>query len=205
MLTFHNISAKRNGKTLFYELGSTLFPGACLFVTGRNAVGKSTLLKSLATLIPTDSGDIFFNSVNIKLALDKFYNLLAYIGRHEILDKDQTVLKNLEFWGKLYNQEEKLLAAITTFSLEPYVDTEVFKLSQGFSKRVLLARLLLTNAKLWLLDDPFEKLDRYGYEILINLIKAMCGQNGIVIIATRSNHTPIEHACQINLDDFCYE
>jgi heme exporter protein A len=205
MLTCQNISVRRNSQLLFANLGFTLFPGSCLFVRGRNGIGKSTLLKVIANLLPKDNGEIFFNAINVKLVLDEFYSLLSYIGKSEILDEEQTVLKNLEFWAALYKQEMNIAAAIHTFSLEPYINTEVFKLSQGFRQRVLLARLLLNNARLWLLDEPLNGLDMEACEIFRNLIKARCMQNGIVVIVTHDANFRCENSCEINLEDFCDE
>jgi heme exporter protein A len=205
MLTCHNISAKRNEQPLFFNFGITLFPGACLLIKGRNGIGKSTLLKVIANLLPKANGEIFYNAINVKFALDKFFSLLFYVGKSEILDDEQTVLQNLEFWAKLYNQEINISAAIRAFSLEPYIYTEIFKLSQGFRQRVLLARLLLNNAKIWLLDEPFNGLDSHGSDTLVNLIKARCAQSGIVIMSTHDDHLPINNLCTINLEDFCGE
>ena len=205
MLTCSNISVSRNKKLLFSNLGFTIFNGSCLFIRGRNGVGKTSLLKTIANLIPKNSGDIFYNSINIKLALREFYQLLFYIGRTDVLDEEQTVLKNLEFWGKLYDQEVNILAAIQTFSLEAHAHTKVYKLSQGFKQKVLLSRLLLCSSRIWLLDEPFNSLDYQGKNILVNLIKARCMQKGIVIIVDHERDTNIENASEINLEDFCHE
>ena len=69
----------------------------------------------------------------------------------------------------------------------------------------LLARLLLCNAKIWLLDEPFNSLDYQGKDILINLIKARCMQKGIVIITNHNQNIKIENSSEINLEDFCDE
>ncbi|WPX97185.1 heme ABC exporter ATP-binding protein CcmA [Candidatus Bandiella euplotis] len=201
MLTCDNISAQKNGRTLFSRFGITLFPGACLLIKGRNGIGKSTLLRIIANLTHKSEGNIFFNTLNVKLALHEFYSLLFYINTQDILDKNQTVLQNLKFWAKLYNQEINILAAVKTFALEPYVHTAVSNLSQGFKQRVLLARLLLNNTKIWLLDEPLNGLDNYGKDIFVNLVKARCMQSGIVIIVTH-DEIPITNACKVNLEDF---
>jgi heme exporter protein A len=205
MLTCSNIAVSKNNQALFSNLGFTTFDGSVLVIKGRNGIGKTSLLKVIANLIPKCSGDIFYNAINVKLVLKEFYELLFYIGKADILDEEQSVLKNLEFWGKLYDQEINILAAIKTFSLEPYIDTETYKLSQGYKQRLLLARLLLCNAKIWLLDEPFNSLDYQGKDILINLIKARCMQKGIVIITNHDQNIRIENSSEINLEDFCDE
>jgi heme exporter protein A len=203
MLTCSNISAVRNKKLLFSGLGFTIFNGSCLFIRGRNGIGKTSLLKIIANLIPKSSGDIFYNSINIKLALREFYQLIFYIGKTDVLDESLTVLKNLEFWGELYDQEMNIPASIKTFDLEPYINTKLYKLSQGLKQRVLLSRLLLCSAKIWLLDEPFNSLDYQGRDILVNLIKARCMQRGIVIIVDHDQNIKIENMSEINLQDFC--
>jgi heme exporter protein A len=205
MLTCSNITVSKNNKLLFSNLGFTIFHGSVLIIKGRNGIGKTSLLKVIANLIPKNTGDIFYNSINVKLSLKEFYELLFYVGKADILDEDQTVLKNLEFWGKLYDQEINILAAIRTFSLEPYVNFEVYKLSQGYKQRLLLARLLLCNAKIWLLDEPYNSLDSQGKNILTNLIKARCMQKGIVIITNHDQNIKVENSSEINLEDFCNE
>ncbi|MFQ3307190.1 MAG: heme exporter protein A [Candidatus Midichloriaceae bacterium] len=202
MLTCHNLSAKRNGKLIFENIGFTLFSGSCLFIKGRNGIGKTTLLRIIANLSQKEKGDIFFNGINIKLSIQEYYNLLFYVGKREVLDQQESVLKNLEFIASMYKQTINIAAAIRTFSLEPFIHTEIFKLSEGFKQRVLLSRLLLTNAKIWILDEPFNSLDREGLIIVNNLIKARCGQQGIVIIANHISDKSIDEKNVISMEDF---
>ncbi len=204
MLSCCNIGVTVEGIDLFKGLGFSLFPGSILIVEGKNGVGKSSLLKTLATLQPNYSGSILYNDINIQNALDEFRHLLCYIGHKPALFEELTVYDNLALWAQLNNREPSIHAAIAVFGLQDYLDEKVTSLSKGWQKKVALTKALLTNAKIWLLDEPFTNLDKESIGRLKDMISAKAQQNGIVII---TSHQPIaiNSATQINLEDFAYE
>lgn len=202
MLTCSRLTAIRDNKLLFENLGFTLFDGSCLFIKGKNGAGKTTLLKILATLTEKNAGDIFYNEINIKLALNEYLSLISFLENTSILQGEATILQNLKFWANIYNTELNIGSALRIFSLEKLADTKVHLLSRGMKQKVMLSLLLLHDSKIWLLDEPFNSLDEQGISILSNMIKARCVQQGIVIIATNENHPRIEGACDLFIKNF---
>ena len=204
MLSCCNIGVTVEGMDLFKGLGFSLFPGSILIVEGKNGIGKSSLLKTLATLQPNYNGYILYNDINIQDALEEFRHLLCYIGHKPALFEELTVYDNLALWAQLNNRELSIHAAIAVFGLNDYLDVKVATLSKGWQKKVALTKALLTNAKVWLLDEPFTNLDKESTGRLKDMIAAKSQQNGIIII-TSHQHIDMNSATRINLGDFTYE
>ena len=202
MLTCSRLSAIRDNKLLFKEIGFTLFNGSCLFIKGENGIGKTTLLKILANLFEKNSGDIFYNGINIKLALKEYLSLISFLDNTSILQKNATIFENLQFWAGIYGTELNISSALRVFSLEKYAETKIHLLSKGIKQKAMLSLLLLHNSTIWLLDEPFNSLDEEGVNILINMINARCMQQGIVIIATNENNPEIAGACDLPITNF---
>ena len=204
MLTCNNLSLNRGNKNIFSNLGFSLQNGACLIVKGSNGSGKTSLLKTIATILKPQKGEIFFNEINIESALDEYCYLTEYIGHEEALDEGLTVSENLNFWAEIYNTGLIITAAIRTFALEEVADLPVKKISKGMKRKVILSKLLLSHAKIWLLDEPLVNLDSLGIETLHNIISAKCSQGGIVIIST-NQETKLKTPLTLEIEDYKYE
>lgn len=202
MLTIDNLTCTRGGKTLFRHLGFTLGDRCALLIRGANGSGKTTLLKTIACLIHPQDGHILY--ANERITGDhwpEYCQIIQYIGHQTAVKPQLTVRENLDFWVKLRHSEGRVEAALSFFDLVPYADTLCGKLSQGWQKKVALARLLACSGEIWLLDEPFVHLDDDSKVKLTSLINTRCEQGGSVIIAT---HEPVkvEHAVEIHLEDF---
>jgi heme exporter protein A len=189
MLTLNNIAITRNYSELISNLSVTLFGGACLNLYGSNGCGKTTLLNKLASLTTIAKGTLLFNKVEVTKAIDEYRLLISYIGHKNSLTENFTVRENLEFWAGINNKIEAVEAALTCFNLQDISDSKVSELSAGQKRRAALARLLVSNSIIWLLDEPFANLDKKSEDLLKDVIKAKTQQNGIVII---TSHTPID-------------
>ncbi len=201
MLTCQNLCLKTSNRTIFSNLGFSLQDGACLIVSGGNGSGKTSLLKTLATILKPEIGEIFFNNINVREALDEYCYLINFIGHEETLDEELTVLENLSFWAEIYNTGIILPAAVKTFNLMRVIDFPVKKISKGMKRKVLLAKLLLNHGKIWLLDEPLVNLDNLGVETLHNMIAAKCSQGGIVIIST-NQETNLKTPLILKIEDY---
>lgn len=204
MLSCCNLNVTVESNELFKGLGFTLFPGSILIVKGKNGVGKSTLLKVIATLHNNFSGQLLFNQVDTQTALDEYKQLIHFMSHKTALFHELTVYENLALWANLNNREESITAAAAVFELGDYLHEKVHTLSQGWQKKVSLTRPLLTNAKVWLFDEPFANLDNDSIQRLKDMITAKSQQNGIIIITSQQPVT-IAYSQQIDLKDYCYE
>lgn len=190
MLACENLSVSRGGKTLFKGLGFSLAPSGLLVLKGGNGTGKTTLLKTLAGLIQPDTGHI------------EHEGMVHYIGHQTAVKLRLTVKENLEFFAELYQTEALLMAGISYFGLEEFMDLPCYKLSAGWQKRVALARLMICYSDIWLLDEPEVHLDAVGKEMLFKLVQVRLNQGGIVVLASHDNTLDIPSAALIQLEDF---
>ena len=205
MLTLDNINFSKNRQKILSNLGFSIGLGSCLALIGKNGSGKTTLLKIIAGLADLNScensGKILWNNEEIKHLKEDFYSDLQYLGHGNFLKKDLTVLDNLLFFAQMSQTEILIPSAIRYFKLDDLIDVKVGKLSAGWQKRVLLAKLLCCPATIWLLDEPTTNLDDSGKELLFNLVSTRIKENGVVIIVTHDDlFSPI--SSKINLEDF---
>jgi heme exporter protein A len=203
MLTLDKINYSKNQQIIFSNLGFSAGLGSCLTIKGNNGSGKTTLLKIIAGLnqLSPNNGQILWNNENIANLKEDFYSDLQYLGHNNFLKQDLNILDNLSFYAKLHQSEILIPSAIRYFKLDELLTTKVSKLSAGWQKRVILAKLLCCPATIWLLDEPTINLDEDGKELLFNLVDTRIKENGIVLIATHDTlFSPISN--NINLEDF---
>jgi heme exporter protein A len=203
MLSCDNLSASYNQHEIVSGLGFSLLPGSLLHLKGANGSGKTTILKIIAGLATPTQGKVYWNKVYIYEELDIYHRYCVdYLGHKNAIKGNLTVEENLQIWCNLRDSHELILPAIHFFQLEHLLHIECKKLSAGWIKRVALARLLLNNAKLWLLDEPDAHLDAQGRDLLLRLIEAKTSNGGIVILTSHSLNN-IPNSISIELEGYC--
>ena len=171
MFEIEALTVQRGETEIFRNLGLCLVPGACLIIRGENGSGKTTLLKTLAGLLKPTSGSC------------KTEHEVSYVGHQSGLKQNMTLKEQLDFWGKLYDATLLIPAAIAFLRLEKELHTSCGQLSAGWQRRTALARLILAQTDIWLLDEPLNSLDDNSVEIILSLIATRCDQGGIVIMS----------------------
>jgi heme exporter protein A len=160
----------RGGRLLFEELGLDLDRGQALHVVGPNGSGKSSLIRLIAGLLRPTGGRI-----------ERVPAALADEGL--ALDRELPLRRALGFW-----KGPRLDEAMAAFALDGLAHVPVRLLSTGQAKRARLARVLASDARLWLLDEPLTGLDRAGVEELDAAIAAHRASGGAVLAAS---HAPL--------------
>jgi len=201
MLTLNNLNVTVSDHELLSNISITLFPGSIINFYGSNGIGKTSLLRKISSLEFIENEQILYNEYDVNKALDEYRVLLSYVGHENGLMENKTVFQNLEFWANIYNIEEAISASIKCFDLGQYIATPVSKLSKGWRRKVSLAKLLLNNSPVWIIDEPFANLDEPSIANLKNVFSGKVNQNGIVIIA---NHQKLEdeNVINFNLEEF---
>lgn len=189
MLCVNSFFCERDDRILFEDLNFELREGQVLQIKGSNGSGKTTLLRNICGLNEGYEGAISWYGDPIKECREEFYSSLVYIGHRVGVNKVLTPLENLR-WSLSLQQvitDDELLDALEKVGLRGYEDSQCFTLSAGQQQRVSLSKLLLSKAKLWILDEPFTTLDAAGVKQLEALLRTHAGNGGAVMVTT--HHT----------------
>ena len=188
------LTCLRNDVVLFSELGFRLEGGEILQIQGPNGSGKTSLLRILCGLASPDAGEILWNEKNIHDQRHDYFKELNYIGHINGIKTELTALENLEIAGALAaaNNGISHQEVLEKVRLADYENIPAQKLSTGQRRRLALARLLINDKSLWILDEPFTALDDYGKQMMQDLITNHAASCGITVLAT---HDPIDMHC----------
>ena len=184
LLAVRGLSFSRNEARVFGPLDFDVAAGEALLVQGDNGAGKTTLLRVLAGLLAVEAGSI---SIHGKLTSPASRaSTLAYLGHLPALKADLTALENLDFLCGLHGRRgsQPPEGAMAVVGLGGYEDTLARQLSAGQKKRLSLARLWLSPAPLWLLDEPYANLDLGGIELVNRMVQAHLQEGGAALVTT---------------------
>ncbi|WP_140720509.1 MULTISPECIES: heme ABC exporter ATP-binding protein CcmA [Gammaproteobacteria] len=184
LLAAHALAFTRNEEPVFGPIDFHVDAGEALLVQGDNGAGKTTLLRLLAGLLHLESGRIEIDGRPAKRG-DRS-RFIAYLGHLPGLKADLTTLENLHFLCGLHGRRTKQMpgSALAIAGLAGYEDTPVRQLSAGQKKRLALARLWLSPAPLWLLDEPYANLDLDGINLVNRMISAHLRSGGGALVTT---------------------
>ncbi len=187
MLDVADLACRRGERLLFRDLSFQLPSETLLHVRGLNGSGKTTLLRALCGLLRPDAGSIHWRGENVRNLAEDYNRDLLYFGHLNGIKADLTGLENLRIASTLDQDpvdEDAILTALARIGLEGFEDLPTRMLSQGQKKRVALARLILSKAPLWILDEPFTALDVDAVDLLQRLIAEQVAGGGSVILTT---------------------
>src|SRR5690606_14847013 len=168
MLSVSALHCERDERVLFTGLHFAVNPGEVWQVQGQNGSGKTTLLRILCGLNMDYEGDIFWEGKPVRDQQDEFRAGVFYLGHSPAINKTLTPMQNLRWFCAVsgFADDAAILAALAQQGLRGYEDVPCHNLSAGQQRRVSLARLTLSPASLWVLDEPFTALDRHAVAAL---------------------------------------
>ncbi|MEM6667127.1 MAG: heme ABC exporter ATP-binding protein CcmA [Pseudomonadota bacterium] len=180
-----DLTCRRGGRLVFRGLSFSVPEGGALIITGPNGAGKTTLLRILAGFIPPVSGSVDFgpNSLRSRSAWQEH---VAYSGHLDALKGALSVRQNLDIWSGLFGSDVPVDQALAAFNLGPIADRAAAECSAGQRRRLGLARLVLMDRPLWLLDEPIVSLDEQASAEFVTLVQSHMAKGGIALIATHT-------------------
>jgi len=184
LLAVRGLRFCRNEDPVFGPLDLHVDAGEALLVQGDNGAGKTTLLRVLAGLLRPDQGEIDIDGRPASIGERSRY--IAYLSHLTALKQDLGTLENLHFLCGLQGRRARQMPgnALAIVGLAGYEDTPVRQLSAGQKKRLSLARVWLSPAPVWLLDEPYANLDLDGINLVNRMISAHLRSGGAALVTT---------------------
>jgi heme exporter protein A len=180
MLSVSKINLERYFEPVFEPVSFELKAGQLLLVTGSNGCGKTTLIRVLADILYPTSGEFLRRT-----------DSMGYVGHYLGIKDDLSVIENLRFMRDFLGTSRRSCKdVIRQVGLGRVSEQLARTLSAGQRKRCALARLLLSNTKLWLLDEPYSNLDQEGVNLVDDMLIAHLETGGACVLATHGNHRP---------------
>ena len=206
-LMLDNLACERGETRLFEGCQLTINSGEWWQIEGHNGIGKTSLLRIIAGLSTAAEGVVRWDGSPIETQRENYYATLFYLGHFAGIKPELTAWENLRFYQKIQQlplSDEALWTALEKVSLIGKEALPCSHLSAGQQRRVALAKLWLTQAHLWILDEPFTAIDKKGVSELIQHIEQHCERGGIVVF---TSHQSAESAKvrTLSLDQFKVE
>ncbi len=188
LLSANKLTCIREERILFDKLSFDVFAGDLIQIEGPNGAGKTSLLRLLAGLSRPYDGDVLYSGTNITHCREDYYSDLLFIGHLAGIKGELSAHENLRF--NLVMHDDSCLDidhALSLVKLTGFEDTVAAHLSAGQNRRIALARLWQTDAKVWILDEPFTAIDKAGVEQLERLIISHIDNGGVVILTSHQD------------------
>ena len=199
MLKAINLKCVRGELSLFTDLSFHLEAGECLLVHGENGAGKTSLLRIVVGLMSPMAGSMYWSGRPIKPFDDEYRREVLYLGHSLALKEELSAMENLAFSAAVANEPADASAvrkALHRVGLQGKEALPARMLSQGQKRRVNLARLLLQERTVWVLDEPLTALDASAAGQVTQIIDQHLADGGIAIL-TSHQEIKLAHAAQL--------
>ncbi len=187
MLEVTNLACTRGGRTLFGNMNLSVPPGTLLQVQGANGSGKTSLLRTICGLMPPESGEVRWQGTNIRKLGEDFSTSLTYLGHRNAIKEELSALENLRIACGLSGvtlTRDEASQALKKTGLAGKEDLPARFLSEGQRRRATLARLVTSDATLWVLDEVLASLDTEAIALVNSILQEHLSNGGIAVVAT---------------------
>jgi heme exporter protein A len=202
-VNFAGISARdlhvwRGERPVLRGLSVDAAAGDCVHVAGPNGSGKTTLLRVLVGLLTPERGSVTWQGRPIAADREAYGAALSYLGHSDGLKPEFTARENLVFEVGLRRKlsASAIDAVLSRIALTDSRDQPARSLSAGQSRRLAIARIMLTAAPLWILDEPFTNLDSAGVRCVTDVIAEHLDAGGTALIASHQAPAVPRHAAR---------
>ncbi|WML59783.1 heme ABC exporter ATP-binding protein CcmA [Neobacillus sp. PS2-9] len=187
MIDIKKLTKQADNKLILRGIDLSIKKGETVAILGPNGAGKSTLLKVLATLIKPTSGLVKINGLDLKKDHIEIKKTLGYLPHSSLLYDHYSPLENLVFFGNIYgvkNVEEKAIQLVKEVGLSFFLNEPVKNFSRGMLQRIAIARAIVHDPEVLLLDEPHTGLDQGAITILNNVILSMKDKGATTLMVT---------------------
>jgi len=187
MIEIKKLTKQADNKLILRGVDLSIKKGETVAILGPNGAGKSTLLKMLATLIKPTSGLIKVNDMDLKKNHIQIKKILGYLPHSSLLYDHYTPLENIVFFGNIYgvkNVEQRATELVKEVGLSFFLNEPVKNFSRGMIQRIAIARAIVHEPEILLLDEPHTGLDQGAIGILNNVILSMKAKGTTTLMVT---------------------
>jgi heme exporter protein A len=195
LLEIVNLACARGDRPLFQGLSFTLHPGEFLHIQGANGSGKTTLLRTLCGLSLPAEGQIHWQGVLIRELQEDYRRQVCYVGHHNGIQGEFTAAENLAFHHCLAGDaaDRTITAALAQLGLTGVARLPAKLLSQGQKRRLALARFLISEKPLWIMDEPITALDVRSAGLMVELFAGHLARGGLIVLTSHQEVTLTTH------------
>ena len=182
----------------------TVKPGEFLAFFGRNGAGKTTFLKIAATLIRHTHGNLRIEGIDIREEPEQARRHIGFLSHTTYLYRDLTPIENLRFFSRLYsmpNAEERILSLLDRVGLRRRASDPVRAFSRGLHQRLGIARVMLHDPSIILLDEPYTGLDAHAVDVLDEMLLEACRRGKTIILTTHDLEQGLRNATRAAIID----
>ncbi len=182
-LNARNVAMSRGDAVLFSGLSTVVNSGDILWIQGDNGIGKTTLLEALAGLSRVDDGEISWQSDGQAVPPSQ---LIAYQPHQSFAKATLTAREDLSFWAKIYAATQLIDDSLNYVGLTDKASVPTQNLSAGQRRRLALAKLIISQKPIWIMDEPAAAMDIGGADLIDKLVSGHIARGGSAIIASHS-------------------
>jgi len=207
-LELKNITCERGNRQLFEKLEFALAVGHAIHIRGENGSGKSSLLKIIALLNHPQQGEIFWQGESVYKFPESYVDELLYLGHKGGINLQLTAVQNLNWYLAIQGKadsacNEQYSDVFKLLGLYGFEDIPARQLSAGQRRKILLARLILQEKKIWLLDEPLVSLDSQTIKTLEDLMNRHLEQGGLIIFSSHQDiKLAVDKLAELHLEQF---
>ena len=186
LVEVQGLTCERGGRRIFRNLSFAVSGGQVLTLEGPNGAGKTSILRILAGFLPQAAGEVrvHMGAGYIVGDPEERGRLVGWVGHQDGVKAQMTVNENAHYFAALYGARIDVPGVLDRVGLTRIADLPAQYLSSGQRRRLGLARLILSNRPLWLMDEPLSSLDADGRRFTAELIGQHCDDGGVAIVAT---------------------
>ena len=199
-LIIKNLECFREERTIFQRLSCEIESNQTMLVRGKNGSGKTSFLRLVAGYLKNYNGKVLFNDNDLQKNNEALTDF-RFVGQKNSLKDNLTVRQNIEMWQLIYHTKKDINKILDLLDIRMLLNKDINTLSDGQKKRVSLSRLLISKAKVWLLDEPLVYLDLNKVKLLEDIILQHNDTGGITLYTSNTN-IDLKYDHLINMDDY---